>query len=123
MARILVVDDDPMICDTIELMLSYDGHEVVTASEGATALASTADSPFEVAIVDILMPVKEGIETIQELRASLPRLFIIAMSGGSRIGGTDFLTMAVKLGADVALRKPVAGKVLRNTISDSLASR
>lgn len=120
MARILVVDDDPMICEALELFLSSDGHQVVTAPEGETALARVGRSPVDIAIVDILMPVKEGFETIRDLRRVRPELCVIAMSGGSMNRKTDFLTMAVKLGADKALPKPVESQVLRRTIDNCL---
>ena len=120
MAHILVVDDDPLICEALELFLANDGHEVVTAYEGQSALESLERHPFDIAIVDLLMPIKEGFETIRDLRRSQPELCVIAMSGGSTIRATDFLAMATKLGAHKALPKPVEGQVLRNTIAGCL---
>lgn len=117
MAHILVVDDDPMVCEALQLFLATDGHEVVTAFEGDSALDSVGRQPIDIAIVDILMPGKEGLETIRALRSRRPDLCLIAMSGGSSFRGTDFLSMALKLGADRALPKPVESAVLRETIA------
>ncbi len=120
MASILVVDDDPLICEALELFLANDGHDVVTAYEGQSALERVERHPFDIAIVDLLMPIKEGFETIRDLKRSQPALCVIAMSGGSMIRSTDFLSMATKLGAHRALSKPVEGQVLRNTIAGCL---
>ena len=120
MVKILVVDDDPDVCETLDLMLSSDGHDVVAVNDGDAALELAKMRTIDLAIVDILMPVKEGIETIQDMQKFNPETRIIAMSGGSQIRGADFLSMATKLGADVALRKPVGMEELRKAISDCL---
>ena len=122
MARVLIVDDDPMLCEVLDLFLSSDGHEVATAADGRSALAGLQDKPVDLAIVDLLMPVKEGFETILELKRLPPCVRVIAMSGGSALGSTDFLAMATKLGADEALRKPVRSEILRKTIAQCLAA-
>ena len=120
MARVLVVDDDPMICESLDFFLSNDGHDVATVQDGSAALDNLRARPADIAIVDLFMPIKEGFETIRELKRYHPQTFVIAMSGGSRYNGTDLLSMAVKLGADQALQKPMASERLRETIAQCL---
>ncbi len=121
MARVLVVDDDPMICESLDFFLSNDGHDVDTATNGSAALDNLRARPADIAIVDLFMPVKEGFETIRELKRRFPKTCVIAMSGGSRYSGTDWLNMAVKLGADQALQKPMESERLRESIAQCLA--
>ena len=116
MARVLVVDDEVLVCEALEVLLSRRGHEVVVANDGLMAVQANAAAPADVAIVDILMPVKEGLETIRELRDTHPGIRIIAISGGSIIRNTDFLGMASRLGADLCFRKPVEPKVLLRAV-------
>jgi DNA-binding response OmpR family regulator len=61
----------------------------------------------DLVITDIIMPEKEGIQTITEIRREQPDAKIIAVSGGGRVGNTDFLKIARSLGADDAVAKPV----------------
>ena len=120
MARILVVDDEALVCEALEILLSRRGHEVTVANDGLVAVRENAARPADLAIVDILMPVKEGLETIRELRRDHPTIRIIAISGGSLIRDTDFLGMAAKLGADLSFRKPVEPKLLLRAVDACL---
>lgn len=123
MARVLVVDDEALVCEAMAVLLSRRGHEVVVANDGVMALRAVAEHPADLAIVDILMPVKEGLETIRDLRRGHPAIKIIAISGGSLIRDTDFLSMAAKLGADLSFRKPVEPQVLLRAVDACLEIR
>ena len=112
MARILVIDDNEMVRDILSDLLEAEGHEVRTATEGRGGLALLADFMADIVITDILMPGQEGIETIQELRASNPETKIVAISGGGTRYGLSFLDMAEKLGAHATLSKPIDAKEL-----------
>ncbi len=103
MASVLIVDDQEIVRQTLRLALEEQGLEVRVAGDGEQALRLYREAPADVVVTDLVMPNKEGIETIVELRQSAPAVKIIAMSG---TGGTDFLEMALKLGADHVLRKP-----------------
>lgn len=106
MAKILVIEDDPGFRKMIELTLTRAGHQVTLANDGDKGLASfTADQP-DLVISDIVMPNKEGIETIMELRKIAPTVPIVAMSGGGINIGTQYLSVAQKLGANAILQKP-----------------
>ncbi len=120
MARILVVDDEPLICEMLDITLSRAGHDVSTANDGAAAVKIAAQDPIDLVIADIVMPLKDGLETIVFLRQEHPDLKIIAISGGSPIGGADLLAMARHAGAHDAFRKPLDNDLLLRTISECL---
>ena len=96
---------------------------MISVHDGESALAHAEGSRVDIAVIDILMPVKEGIETIIAFKRRFPETCVIAVSGGSLIGGVDFLSMAVRLGADHALQKPVRAMALRQTIAECREAR
>lgn len=106
MASILVVDDDKQIRAMLNQMLSRMGHEVVEAETGNQALDSYRARQTDLVIMDLIMPEKEGIETITEMRREFQDVKIIAMSGGGRVGPKSYLDLARKLGAQYTLSKP-----------------
>jgi DNA-binding response OmpR family regulator len=103
--RILVADDDPAVRDSIAMVLESAGFMVDQAEQGVTALRLLRAHEPDLVITDILMPQKEGIETIREIRAVLPHTPIIAISGGTE-GGADYLKMAMTFGASAVMAKP-----------------
>jgi CheY-like chemotaxis protein len=112
MARILVVDDDFGARQLFRAVLRYAGHRVAVARSGETALRRCRREPFDVAVVDLLMPGIDGLELIGTLRRTMPAIQIVAVSAGATVGGrdlvVDLLEAARDFGAVVALRKPVA---------------
>ncbi|NQV56918.1 MAG: response regulator [Rhodospirillales bacterium] len=106
MARILVIDDEEIVRFTVEAILSDRGHDVVLAKNGNEGIALHNETPFDMIVTDLVMPEKEGIETIRDLRANDAGLPIIAISGGGRHGSDDYLKMALKFGAVKAIKKP-----------------
>ena len=96
--------------------------EVVVAADGREGLKAYLANPTDVVVTDILMPEKEGIETIIELKREHPNVKIVAISGGDPAGNTDFLEMAGLLGADRILQKPFRPKELLATIEDLFAA-
>lgn len=103
--RILVVDDDPAVRDSVAMVLESAGFLVDQAEQGATGMRLLRAHAPDLVITDILMPQKEGIETIREIRAVLPDTPIIAISGGTDMGA-DYLKMAQTFGATEVLAKP-----------------
>ena len=103
--RILVVDDDPAVRDSVAMVLEGAGFLVDQAEQGTTALRLLRAHAPDLIITDILMPQKEGIETIREIRSVLPHTPIIAISGGTD-GGADYLKMAQTFGATDVMAKP-----------------
>jgi CheY-like chemotaxis protein len=103
---VLIVDDDHNIAQTCKAYLEDRGYEILTAAGGREALEQLCDHRVDAVLLDILMPEKDGIETLLEIRKHYPTLQILAMSGGGRIGTEYLLQAAGKLGADAVLRKP-----------------
>lgn len=118
--RILVIDDDELVRKTIVMTLQSAHYEVVEASDGVLGMKAANQTPFDLVITDILMPNKEGIETIRELRRQENGPKIIAISGGDLRGGS-FLEVAQKLGADRTLSKPFRPKELLVDVAKVLA--
>jgi DNA-binding response OmpR family regulator len=106
MPMILIVDDDPMVRETIKHILISEDYEVAIAQDGRQAVDVFRKSPVDLVVTDIIMPEKDGIEVIKEIRALQQDVRVLAISGGGRIGNTDFLKIAEKLGAFAVLAKP-----------------
>jgi CheY-like chemotaxis protein len=104
--RILVIDDEKLLRQTIRRMLESAGHEVIEAEDGRAGIAAFAKQELDAVVTDIIMPQKEGIETIREIRAANPTIRIVAISGGGRNQNMEFLRLAAKLGASCTLAKP-----------------
>ena len=121
MATILVVDDEPVILRVVCTQLREAGHEVTAAADGAEALKLSCKSPFDLVITDLIMPDKEGIETIMALRRQSPTTKIIAISGGGWNSGKDYLVIARALGAQRTLAKPFTKAELLAAVAGVLA--
>src|SRR5437868_1286524 len=81
MAKILVIDDDPAILLTVELVLKRDGHDVVTTTNAYAGLAHLEKATFDLIIVDLYMPEMDGLETINQINLRYPQLRIVVASG------------------------------------------
>ncbi|MDM8515385.1 response regulator [Desulfobacterales bacterium HSG16] len=112
MACILIVDDDESIRRMLTQMLERGGYEVFNAQDGNVALKMCDQTSFDLVITDLIMPEKEGIETIKEIKENFPTMNIIAMSGGGRIRPENYLKIAGSLGAACTLTKPIERKKL-----------
>jgi CheY-like chemotaxis protein len=120
MARILVIDDEELIRETIRMKLEQSGHVVIEAANGVEGLRALEDGLFDLVVTDIIMPDQEGIETIRKIRHRDPRVAIIAISGGGRGRNYQFLDIAKKLGANEALPKPFTGSQLLALVETTL---
>jgi len=120
MAKILIIDDDADVLATLRKMLEREGYEVVEALDGKEGVKCYRENPTDIIITDIIMPEKEGIETIMELRREFPDVKIIAISGGGRIDAKDHLKMAEQLGSQYTFSKPVERKELIKAVQDLL---
>lgn len=121
MAKILVIEDDNSFRNVLVQMLSRAGYEVQQAGDGNQAVEVCSSFDPDLVLTDIIMPDKEGLETIQELLEMHPGLKIVAMSGGGKFGPDSYLPLAQKLGAKATLQKPFMREELINTIREVLA--
>jgi len=120
MAKILVLDDEPSILLMIKKMLEKAGYEVSVALNGIEGMKLFEKDKHDLVITDIIMPEKEGLETIFELRRLYPQLKIIAISGGGRISPDGYLPGAKLLGANMVFQKPLVQKDFLNAVATLL---
>ncbi len=121
MARILVVDDDAPTRDLLRLILErVGGHEVAEAPDGKVALRIHRQEPVDLVVTDIIMPEKEGIETIREFRKDYPAVKIIAISGGGKTGPEQYLQAARGMGAMRTFKKPIKRDELLQAVNELL---
>ena len=105
-ARILVVDDNASVRRSLTALLTRAGHEVIQAANGLEASRVWREVELDLVILDLFMPEKDGIETMVELRAFVPGVPIIVMSGGAYGSQMDMLSAAELLGASLTIQKP-----------------
>jgi CheY-like chemotaxis protein len=125
MTRVLIVDDDPLVCAAIEIYLERQGFEVTIADGGEAGLRALEDSSFDLMIVDIFMPHMRGFESIRIFHERAPAIPLVAMSGYAFANldspAPDFLRMALELGAARCLRKPFTSGALLTVVNECLA--
>jgi len=121
MAVIVVVDDDPTIQMIAAELLRQGDHAVVAASDGDEALRILAAMKVDLVVMDMLMPNKDGLETIIEARGLYPDLRILAISSGGRVGVGDLLRMARLFGANETYVKPLRLDSFAETVDRMLA--
>src|SRR3978361_1346885 len=125
MTRVLVVDDDPLVCMDIEISLERHGFEVTIADGGDTGLRALEGAGFALMIVDTFMPHMRCFESIRRFHERAPAIPLIAMSGYAFANldspAPDFLRMALELGAARCLRKPFTPMALLPVINECLA--
>ena len=122
MARVLVIDDSPTARRMVRIALEPVGYEVLEASDGRMGVEMQRTKPCDLVITDLIMPEKEGLETIRELHREWPRLEIIAISGGSpALDKQHLLRTAQCFGAAQALAKPFTMRELTETVARALS--
>ena len=118
---VLVVDDEPAIREFATEALSAAGFLTSVAGDGVEAIRSLEVVPFDLAVVDILMPEKEGVETIIEIKRRWPDCKIIAMAGEGRVSAADYLRLATYFGADATMTKPLSNAAMVETVRGMLS--
>ncbi|MFC1766459.1 response regulator [Planctomycetota bacterium] len=122
MAHILVIDDNTNLREMVCSILMRAGHYVLEAREGSEAIDMITEKTPDLVLTDIIMPGKEGIQTIIDLRRSHPDMRIIGMSGGGTIGPEHCLDMAKEFGASQTLQKPFGKEKLLKTVNEVLVN-
>ena len=120
MARILIADDEAQIRLLLRQILEKEGHEVEEAADGRAVLSMYRENPFDIIILDLIMPEKEGVETLMELKNDFEDVKVIAISGGGRLRPDSYLSLAKRLGALYTFTKPVEQEDLLNAIQEIL---
>ena len=106
--RILAVDDEPFVCEAVKMMLTYDGHQVETASCGDEALAKFDPARFDLVLTDYAMPGMKGDYLAQSIKNRSPKTPIILL--------TAFVP-AVRPGCfNLVITKPFSLQDLRNAL-------
>ena len=122
MALVLVVDDEPLMRRTVRTALEKAGHQVEEAQDGNEGMRKFSELQPDLVLTDIVMPDREGVETIGAMRRLRPEVPIIAMSGGGSVGGTLFLELAEQLGATRTAAKPIRNADLLRLVDECLGS-
>jgi DNA-binding response OmpR family regulator len=119
--RILVIEDDSEVRDMVCKMLSDKSFDVVAAINGREGMELISKaSNIDLVITDLIMPEKEGLETIRELKRDFSPIKILAISGGGKGKAQDYLTAATIMGADSTLGKPFVKQELIEAVQELL---
>jgi CheY-like chemotaxis protein len=112
--RILVVDDEPLVCDAVKMMLEFDGHLVETAGNGKEALALLEKDQFDVVITDFEMPVMKGDELAAAIKARTPKQPIVMITAYAEMLQASGNPLT---GVDLMISKPFLLENLREAIA------
>ena len=118
MRTILVIDDEPAILDLFVANLQYQDVTVITAGNGKIAESMLDVHSPDLIITDLIMPEKEGIETVREVKSQHPHIKIITMSGAVN---SSYLEVSKMLGADLTITKPIDFPTLKAEVDLLLA--
>ncbi|MCK4986169.1 MAG: response regulator [Desulfobacterales bacterium] len=117
--RVLVIDDTAEIREMINKMLSVEGYDVLEAANGKEGMQIISNEPeIDLVITDLIMPEKEGIETIREIKQDYSHIRILAISGGGKIDSQNYLAIAKGMGADLTLSKPFVKQDLLKAVQE-----
>jgi len=118
--RILVIDDEPTALDLLRRILEMNGYEVLTAVNGLKGVEMFKQYPCDLVITDMVMPVKDGLQTILDLRVEAPELPVIAISGGGTISKERYLAVAGYLDRVITIPKPFAIEDITEAVKELL---
>lgn len=120
MATVLVIEDDEQIRLILRQVLEEEGYDVLEARDGIEGTRVYRERSPDLVITDMVMPEKDGIETIADLRSISPVAKIIAISGGDRLGPEPYLATAKGLGAANVFTKPFMIRELLEAVKRAL---
>jgi DNA-binding NtrC family response regulator len=118
--RVLVIDDETVICDACDLVLSEKGHKVTARENGKTGLDAVREGSYDVLLLDMKLPDIDGMDILKVVQDEKPELCTIVMTGYSSISNA---VQAMREGADNYLAKPFTEDELLQAIEESYASR
>ena len=120
MNTILIIDDNDLFCGMLKQLLENEGYDVIVASEGNSGIKQFQENKPDLVICDIIMPEKEGLETITVLQNIDNKTPIIAVSGGGRVGPEMYLELAETMGARYTFTKPFVNKEFLQAVAECL---
>ncbi len=123
MVNILVVDDSPDVRSVVRRILKSKGYAVQEANDGNECIAHLKNRKFELLIIDIVMPVKGGIETLMDIHSHYPGMKIMMISGKVNTEADSFQMLASQFGADIVLRKPFTAEELLQAVNRLLSQQ
>jgi two-component system response regulator HydG len=118
MARILVVDDETIVCDVLKDFFTLKGHEVHTALNGQAAIAKVKTERPHIVLLDILMPGMRGLKVLEEIKRLDPKLCVIMITG---FMNNDLVKEAIALGAYDYITKPVDFEYLESVLTGKIS--
>jgi len=131
LARVIIIDDEEDIRIVLKEVFVRAGFEVEVASDGNDGLNLLRDKGADLVITDIIMPGRDGVQTVYDIRMEFPNTKIIVMSGGGNlqpreyeptaIKTTAYLASAAAVGADLTLTKPFDRKELVKAANELIA--
>jgi YesN/AraC family two-component response regulator len=107
MKKILIIDDEPLVRSILKSLLEKDGYEVKEASNGDAGIHLYYTFAPQLIITDMVMPIKDGIEVIMEIRETDSSVKFIAISGGGYVPADKYLTLAKALDIGICMQKPL----------------
>ncbi|MEX1020482.1 MAG: response regulator [Litorilinea sp.] len=119
--HILLIDNEEKLRESLRQELEQVGNCVTCAANGRIAMHLYRSQPFDLVITELIMPERDGLEVIMDLRKRMPDVKIIAISGGGQMGLHYMLSVAEKLGAQRALAKPFSSRQLLRAVQEVLA--
>jgi CheY-like chemotaxis protein len=117
--RVLIVDDEPVVCRSFKRVLSDAGYDVHTETTGQNALATFGNKPFDLVLTDLKLPDINGLEVTRHVREARPEVPVMIVTG---YGSPESELEAEQLGVFKYLRKPISPDALREVTADALAS-
>lgn len=122
MAHILLIEDEPQVRGLLRETLEQEGHEVTECKDGTDGLRHFKKGLTDLVILDVILPEKDGFETLNDLRQQDPQVNVLAISGGFAPGAVNVLHIAQRLGAREILAKPFELKVFLKVVNQLLTA-
>ncbi len=121
MVRILVIDDELSVLEVLRKILQFEGYDVITATNGEEGVELFRQTPCDLVITDMVMPGKDGLQTILDLRQEEPDLPVIAVSGGGTISKERYLVVAGYLDRVITIAKPFSVESITEAVTKLLS--
>jgi len=123
MRKVLIIDDESSIRKFLRKLIEKGNYQVIEAENGNQGIEAYKKNRPDLIITDLIMPEKDGLETIEEIKILNPDVKIIGISGGGTLDPEIYLNLASKLGVDRTFAKPIDNDILLSTIKEMLSSR